>query len=116
MKNTWLQFTLNMEKSNKQNLSKFHFHKLKLTCSNDRLYKGTIAYHFHTQTLKFELIAYNRVFQGPKMKKTPTLWCYKWTLLNILGFTFIKLEFSGNPECSYGCPYDIKQHKNALWR
>ena len=43
----WLQFTLNMEKSIKLNLSKFHFHKLKLTCSIDRLYKGTIAFHFH---------------------------------------------------------------------
>ena len=50
MKHTWLQFTLNMEKSNKQNLSKFHFHKLKLTRSIDRLYKGTIALHFHTTT------------------------------------------------------------------
>ena len=56
MRHTWLQFTLNVEKSNKQNLSKFHFHKLKLTCSIDRLYKGTIAIHF-AQTLKFELIA-----------------------------------------------------------
>ena len=27
---------------------KFHFHKLKLTCSIDRLYKGTIDFHFHT--------------------------------------------------------------------
>ena len=44
----WLQFTLNMEKSIKLNLSKFNFHKLKLTCSIDRLYKGTIAFHFHT--------------------------------------------------------------------
>ena len=50
MKHTWLQFTLNMEKLNKQNLSKFHFHKLKLTCSIDRLYKGTIAFHFHANT------------------------------------------------------------------
>ena len=48
MIHTWLQFTLNMEKSIKLNLSKFHFHKLKLTCSIDRLYKGTIAFHFHT--------------------------------------------------------------------
>ena len=48
MIHTWLQFTLNMENSIKQNLSKFHFHKLKLTCSIDRLYKGTIAFHFHT--------------------------------------------------------------------
>ena len=48
MKHTRLQFTLNMEKSNKQNLSKFHVHKLKLTCSIDRLYKGTIAFHFRT--------------------------------------------------------------------
>ena len=45
----WLQFTLNMEKSIKLNLSKFHFHKLILTCSIDRLYKGTIAFHFHTK-------------------------------------------------------------------
>ena len=44
----WLQFTLNMEKSIKLNLSKFHIHKLKLTCSIDRLYKGTNAFHFHT--------------------------------------------------------------------
>ena len=36
-----------MEKSIKQNLSKFLFHKLKITCSIDRLYKGTIAFHFH---------------------------------------------------------------------
>ena len=35
-------------KSIKQNLSKFHFHKLKITCSIDRLYKGTIAFYFHT--------------------------------------------------------------------
>ena len=48
MIHTWLQFTLNMEKSIEQSLSKFHFHKLKLTCSIDRLYKGTIAFHFHT--------------------------------------------------------------------
>ena len=48
MIHTWLQFTLNMKKSIKQNLSKFHLHKLKLTCSVDRLYKGTIAFHFHT--------------------------------------------------------------------
>ena len=44
----WLQFTLNMEKSIKRNLSKFHFHKLKLTCSIERLNKGIIAFHFHT--------------------------------------------------------------------
>ena len=56
MKHTWLQFTLNMERLTKQNLSKFHFHKLKLTCSLDRLYKGTIAFHFHTNA-KIELIA-----------------------------------------------------------
>ena len=31
----WLQFTLNMGKSIKLNRSKFHFHKLKLTCSID---------------------------------------------------------------------------------
>ena len=55
MKHTWVQFTLNMEKSIKQKLSKFHFHKLKSTCSLDRLYKGTIAFHFHTNA-KFELI------------------------------------------------------------
>ena len=48
MIHTWLKFTLNMEKSIKQNLSKFHFLKLKTTCSVDRLYKGTIAFHFHT--------------------------------------------------------------------
>ena len=61
---TWIQFTLNMEKSIEQNLSKFQFHKLKLTCSIDRLYKGTIAFHFHTnaKTLTHRL---NRVFQGP---------------------------------------------------
>ena len=34
----WLQFTLNIEKSIKLYLSKFNFHKLKLTCSIDRLY------------------------------------------------------------------------------
>ena len=56
MIHTWLQFTLNMEKSIKQKLSKFHFHKLKLTCSFDRLYKGTIAFHFRTDA-KFEFIA-----------------------------------------------------------
>ena len=48
MIHTWLRFTLNMEKSIKENLSKFHFHKSKITCSVDRLYKGTIAFHFHT--------------------------------------------------------------------
>ena len=48
MIHTWLKFTLNMEKSIKQNLSKFHFHELKITCSIDRLYKGTIAFYFHT--------------------------------------------------------------------
>ena len=48
MIHTWLQFTLNMGKSVKESLSKFHFHKLKLTCSIDRLYKGTIAFRFHT--------------------------------------------------------------------
>ena len=32
MIHTWLKFTLNMEKSIKQNLSKFHYHKLKITC------------------------------------------------------------------------------------
>ena len=48
MLHTWLQFTLNMEKSSEHSLSKFHFHKLKLTCSIDRLYKGTIAFYFHT--------------------------------------------------------------------
>ena len=42
------KITLNMEKSIKQILSKFHFHKLKITCSIDRLYKDTIAFHFHT--------------------------------------------------------------------
>ena len=47
MLHKWLQFTLNMEQSIKLNLSKFHFHTLKLTCSIDRLYKGTIAFHFH---------------------------------------------------------------------
>ena len=47
MIHTWLQFTLNMEKSMKLNLSKFHFHKLELTCSIDRLSIGTIAFHFH---------------------------------------------------------------------
>ena len=30
MIHTWLKFTLNMEKLIKQNLSKFHFHKLKI--------------------------------------------------------------------------------------
>ena len=45
---TWLQFTLNMYKLIKQNLLKFHFYKLKITCSIDGLYKGTIAFHFHT--------------------------------------------------------------------
>ena len=44
---TWLQFTLNMEKSIKQKLSKFQIDKLKLTCSIDRLYKDTITFHFH---------------------------------------------------------------------
>ena len=48
MIHTWLQFTLNMEKISEQNLSKVHFHKLKLTGSIDRLYKGTIAFHFRT--------------------------------------------------------------------
>ena len=68
MIHTWLQFTLNMEKSIKQNLSKFHFHRLKLTCSIDRLYKGITAFHFHTNA-KIEL-ASKRVFQGPKVKNT----------------------------------------------
>ena len=48
IKHIWLQFTLKVEKANKQSLSKFHFHKLKLTCSIDRLYKSTIAFPFHT--------------------------------------------------------------------
>ena len=55
MIHTWLKFALNIEKSIKQNLSKFHFYELKKnktkkkkTCSVDRLYKGTIAFHFHT--------------------------------------------------------------------
>ena len=48
MIHTWLQFTLNMEKIIEQNLSKFHFHKLKLTYSIGRLYKVTVAFHFHT--------------------------------------------------------------------
>ena len=48
MIHTWLKFTLNMEKSIKQNLSKFHYHKLNITCSIDRLIKGTIAFNFHT--------------------------------------------------------------------
>ena len=65
----WLQFTLNMEKSIKLNLSKFHFHKLKLTCSIDRLYKGTIEFHFHTNT-KIRTHRLNQVFQGPKVKNT----------------------------------------------
>ena len=38
MIHTLLLFTLNMEKSIKLNLSKYHFHKLILTCSIDRLY------------------------------------------------------------------------------
>ena len=36
-----------MEKSIKQNLSKFYFYKLKIICSFDRLHKGTIAFQFH---------------------------------------------------------------------
>ena len=48
MIHTWLQFTLNMEKSIQQDLTKFHLHKLKLTCSIDRMYNDTIAFHFHT--------------------------------------------------------------------
>ena len=56
MIDTWLQLTLNVEKSIKQNLSKFHSHKLKVTCSIVRRCKGTIAFIF-TQTLKFELVA-----------------------------------------------------------
>ena len=44
----WLQFTLNMKKSIKLVLSNFHFHKLKLTCSIDRLYTGSIAFNFRT--------------------------------------------------------------------
>ena len=48
MIHTRLKFTLNMEKLIKQNLLKFHFHKLKITCPVDRLYKGTITFHFHT--------------------------------------------------------------------
>ena len=69
MIHTWLQFTLNMDKSIKQNLSKFHFHKLKVTCSIDRLIKA-LSHFIFTQTLPFELIASNRVFQGPKVKNT----------------------------------------------
>ena len=65
----WLQFTLNMEKSIKLNLSKFHFHKLKLTCSINRLYKGTIAFHFHTNA-KILTHRFKQVFQGPKVKNT----------------------------------------------
>ena len=45
---SWLQFILNMGKSIEQNLLRFHFHKLKFACSIGRLYKGTIAFHFHT--------------------------------------------------------------------
>ena len=48
MIHTCLQFTLNMEKSIEQGLSNFNFHKLKITCSIDRLYKDTIAFNFHT--------------------------------------------------------------------
>ena len=87
MIHTWIKFTLNMVKLIKQNLSKFHFYKLKITCSVDRLYKGTIAFHFHTNAriwthrLKTE---YSRDLKW----KTPTLWCYKWTLLNSFGFRF----------------------------
>ena len=69
MVHTWLKFTLNMEKSIKQSLSKFHCHKLKLTCSVDRLYKGTIAIHFHTNA-RILTHRLNRVFQGPKVKNT----------------------------------------------
>ena len=65
----WLQFTLNMEKSIKLNLSKFHFHKLKLTCSIDRLYKGTIAFHFHTHA-KISTHCLNQVLHGPKVTYT----------------------------------------------
>ena len=54
---TWLKFALNMEKSIKQNLSKFHFHKLKITCSIDRMCIKTPSHFNFTQTLEFELIA-----------------------------------------------------------
>ena len=89
MVHKWLQFTLNMEKSIKLNLSKSHFHKLKSTCSIDRLCKGTIAFHFHTNAKIWThhlKIKYSRDLKW----KTPTLWCYKWALLNIFGFSFIK--------------------------
>ena len=55
MIHTWLKFTLNMEKSIKQNLSKFHFRKLKKHAQLLDCIK--VPSHFiFTQTLEFELI------------------------------------------------------------
>ena len=76
-----------MEKSIKQNLSKFHFHKLKITCPVDGLYKGTIAFHFHTDARIWTHRLKNKYSRDLKWK-TPILWCYKWTLLNSLGYRF----------------------------
>ena len=55
IKGTRLNITLNTDISI-LDISKFYNHKLTLTCSIDRLYKGTITFIFR-QTLEFEHIA-----------------------------------------------------------
>ena len=41
-----------------------------------------------------------------------TLWCYRWTLSNILDIILVKKQFSGKSQFFYGSPYGIKEHKN----
>ena len=109
------KITLNMEKLIKQILSKFHFHKLKITCSIDRLYKGTIAFHFHTNA-RIWAPRLKPSIQGTSSEKHHFYGVINGHYWTFLGFAFIKKQFSGNPQCSYGSPYGIKKHKNALWR
>ena len=85
----WLQFTLNMEKSIKLNLSKFHFHKLKLTCSIDRLYKGTIAFHFHTNA-KIWTHRLKSSIPGTLSEKHQLYGVINGHYWTFLGFAFIK--------------------------
>ena len=47
IKHTQLKIILNIAKSILKNVPKFHYHKLTTPCSNDRLYKGSITFHFH---------------------------------------------------------------------
>ena len=89
MIHTWLKFTLYMENSINLNLSKFLFHKLKLTYSFDGLYKGTIAFHFHTNAKNWTHRLKSSI-PGALSEKHQLYGVINGHYWTFLGFAFIK--------------------------